>query len=503
MALAGDEIALRLKTEAETGRLAADLSIALPRSVVIALWGELGAGKSALARAFIRHRCDDRGLEVPSPTFTLSAMYECAEPIAHFDLYRLASADELEEIGIGEAMETGSVLIEWPELAEPLLTGECVHVRLDIVDQQERTATIRSSAANLAAISHALEVRRFVERHWAEDFERRPFAGDASTRRYERVTVAGESRLLMDMPAPDQQSGISEQVKSYRGTAQLADGVEAFLAIGELLAKRGFRVPEIFAAEPDAGLVLLEHLGEDGIIDPRGRPLPGRYVAAAALLGDLHASPWPRETRTDRGIVHKLPTYDAAAMMIEVGLLTEWYVSDLTGRPCTPSQQDRFTDIWRELISLVQQSPRTLVLRDFHSPNILWQAMADGRDRLGLIDFQDALLGPAAYDLASLGQDARVTVGVRLEAKIIETYVDKRRDADDGFDEAALRRDYAILAAQRATKILGGFVRLHLRDGKPEYRRHLRRMRTYLSRSLEHPVLDRYRQWCADVIKLQ
>src|SRR5690606_7542298 len=130
----------------------------------------------------------------------------------------------------------------------------------------------------------------------------------------------------------------------------------------------------------------------------------------------------------------------------------------------------------------------SLVLRDYHSPNLIWRPGASGLDRLGLIDFQDALLGPSAYDLASLAQDARVTVPPELETRTVDAYC-AARGRSDSFDEDAFRRDYAIMAAQRNSKILGIFVRLDRRDGKPAYLAHLPRIRAYLARALAHPAL--------------
>jgi aminoglycoside/choline kinase family phosphotransferase len=116
-----------------------------------------------------------------------------------------------------------------------------------------------------------------------------------------------------------------------------------------------------------------------------------------------------------------------------------------------------------------------------------------------LIDFQDAVFGPTAYDVASLAQDARVDISLNLEKAIIDAYVNARL-AKGNFDQIRFRQDYAIMAAQRATKILGIFIRLNERDGKPAYLAHLPRLRDYIDRSLKHPVLSQYREWFETVI---
>ncbi len=128
------------------------------------------------------------------------------------------------------------------------------------------------------------------------------------------------------------------------------------------------------------------------------------------------------------------------------------------------------------------------MLRDFHSPNIIWRADRVGHDRLGIVDFQDALVGPSAYDVASLAMDARVTIPPDIETETRDAYV-AARHAAGAFDEEGFLEAYAIMAAQRNSKILGIFVRLEKRDGKPYYLKHLPRIRDYLRRALTHPAL--------------
>jgi aminoglycoside/choline kinase family phosphotransferase len=135
------------------------------------------------------------------------------------------------------------------------------------------------------------------------------------------------------------------------------------------------------------------------------------------------------------------------------------------------------------------------VLRDFHSPNLLWLPDREGVARVGLLDFQDALMGPPAYDLASLLQDARVDVPEMMEITLLSRYTRARRAADADFDAPYFARLYATLGAQRASKILGIFARLDRRDGKPQYLRHMPRVWGYLQRSLAHPALAGLRTW--------
>jgi len=174
--------------------------------------------------------------------------------------------------------------------------------------------------------------------------------------------------------------------------------------------------------------------------------------------------------------------------------MLEWYLPD---RGVTPddSRRAEFITMWRELLSKPAAAVKTWVLRDFHSPNLIWLGERDGIARVGIIDFQDAVLGPAAYDLVSLLQDARIDIPEALELTLFSRYITARRETDASFDPAEFAALYAIMSAQRNTRLLGTFARLNRRDGKPQYLRHQPRIWTYLNRSLTHPALAPVRAW--------
>jgi aminoglycoside/choline kinase family phosphotransferase len=183
------------------------------------------------------------------------------------------------------------------------------------------------------------------------------------------------------------------------------------------------------------------------------------------------------------------------AFLIEAELLLDWYLVRADTAAAEPVRKE-FIALWREALAPAIDAPTTWVLRDYHSPNLLWLPDREDVARVGLLDFQDALIGPAAYDVASLLQDARVDVPESLEVALLSRYVRARRQ-DQRFDAVAFTRLYATLAAQRATKILGIFARLDRRDGKPQYLRHMPRLLTYLQRSLAHPALASLKAWYA------
>jgi aminoglycoside/choline kinase family phosphotransferase len=195
------------------------------------------------------------------------------------------------------------------------------------------------------------------------------------------------------------------------------------------------------------------------------------------------------------GYDHVLPPYDLDALMIEVELLVDWYAPHIAGQNFSGSVRGEFAHLWREVLGEIVAGPTTWTLRDYHSPNLIWLSDRGGLKRIGLLDFQDAVLGPPAYDVASLLQDARVTVPAELEIKLLGVYARERAAADPAFDMRAFARAYAIMGAQRATKVVGIFARLDKRDGKPAYLAHLPRVEAYLARNLNHPALLRLRTW--------
>ena len=227
-------------------------------------------------------------------------------------------------------------------------------------------------------------------------------------------------------------------------------------------------------------------------------PLEERYAAAVDLLAALHSVPKPDVLRVDASTMYRVPRYDIGAMLIEVSLLIDWF---LPFRDVTPGDALRadYRMLWRDALQPALAAPPTWVLRDNHSPNLIWLPHRDGIKRVGVLDFQDAVMGPAAYDVASLLQDARVDVPEALEIGLLTRYTRARLNEPD-FDAKSFTHLYALMAAQRASKILCIFARLDNRDGKPQYLRHLPRVWTYLQRALAHPALAPLSAWYRDNI---
>jgi N-acetylmuramate 1-kinase len=477
----------RLAGEDATVRLAADLARAARSGDLIALSGDVGAGKSTFARAFLRALAGNPELEVPSPTYTLLQAYDTTPPALHADLYRLHAENEADELGIEEALATAIVLMEWPQRAPELASGATLRVHL-MDAGPSRDVTIEARADAHARFSRSMMIREFLITHGSGDAERRSLAGDASSRSYETIHQ-GQNEPLILMNAPRMPDGppIRDGLP-YSRLAHLAESVTPFVAIGRLLSNKGFCAPAIHAADLDKGLLLISDLGRDGIVNADGVPIAERYIAAGALLAEMHHVSWPHLTEAEPGILHAIPAYSRRALLIETELFLDWYWFERRGTAPSESQRRQWVGAWNTLIDRLDGVEQSLVMRDYHSPNIIWRGEADGRDRIGLIDFQDAVIGPAAYDVASLARDARVDVPETLERDIVTTYASARR-AQGRFDEAEFHAAFSIMAAQRNAKILGIFIRLHRRDGKPAYLKHLPRVEAYFARSLQSEAL--------------
>ncbi len=249
----------------------------------------------------------------------------------------------------------------------------------------------------------------------------------------------------------------------------------------------------MIAVDPEARLLLQDDLGTETILEG-GAPIAERYLAAAELLAEKDKDVWTRSvTVSGQGAVD-IPPFDRRAMLVELSLAPDWYIRHATGADCPRHARDDFMALWEPLVDRLQAAEQGLVLRDVHSPNLLWQGGDDRRRRLGLIDHQDAMIGPAVYDLMSLATDVRTEVAADLRAAIKDRYAAVRAEAGS-FDRAAFEEAFALASAQRNTKILGGFARSAVRDGKDRYLKHLPRVRRLIAEALQHPVLLPLKLW--------
>ncbi len=477
--------------------LAADLANVLEPGDFIALAGDLGAGKTTFVRAMITYLANDAALEVPSPTFTLVQHYDLPRlRIVHADLYRVAGADELAELGLDE-MADSVVVMEWPDRAGNALPENRIDIAFTLNPRngtEHRIIRMEGRGTATARVGRLGAMLGFLEKAGFGAAARARIAGDASTRSYERMVQGGQRFILMNAFRKPDGPPIKRGLP-YSAIAHLAEDVTPFIAVANGLRERGFSAPKILAAHRDAGFIVLEDLGTEPIVagDPP-TPIPERYERAVDLLVALHRHRLPDTLPVAPQVEYRIPSYDLDAFLIEVELLIDWYLP-LRGAPHAAHTRSEFLSLWQDALRPALDAPKTWVLRDYHSPNLLWLKDRPGIAQVGLLDFQDAVLGPAAFDVASLLQDARVDVAEELEIALLGRYVQARRKLDKDFETDAFVRLYATLAAQRATKILGIFARLDRRDGKPQYLRHLPRIYTYARRALSHPALAALKGW--------
>ncbi|HDZ80137.1 MAG TPA: aminoglycoside phosphotransferase [Roseobacter sp.] len=281
---------------------------------------------------------------------------------------------------------------------------------------------------------------------------RQLLAGDASNRRYDRLTRPdGTSAVLMDAPADK------------------GEDVGPFMLIADWLGRQGFSAPKIYNADAENGFLLIEDLG-DGLFGKLMVETPEAtmhlYVAATDVLIQLqNTSPL------------KLAVCDTDWLIGATQLVFDWYAPD-------DGASTAFNTLFRPHAQRLDDVPRVVILRDYHAENLLWLPDRDGTAQVGLLDFQDALLGHPAYDLVSILQDARRDVAPDIQAAMIARYIDKSGTNAEDFYSA-----FALLGVQRNLRILGIFARLCLRDGKAHYVDLIPRVWAYIQRNLDHPDL--------------
>jgi aminoglycoside/choline kinase family phosphotransferase len=325
------------------------------------------------------------------------------------------------------------------------------------------------NAATMTAEARLLRRDRLLaEAGWGEA-DLRLLAGDASFRHYDRLTLGGKTAVLMDAPPP-------------------MENVRPFVRIGRLLKALGFSAPEIFAEDAEAGFLLLEDLGDQTYtreLDAGGDP-EALYALATDTLIALHRA-MPAAELAD------LPVFDDARALREVQLLLDWYWPAHFGTPAPGDVRAEFVAAWQQVLPKREAAPKNIALFDFHVDNLLVVKGRSGIAACGLLDFQDAVLAPVTFDLVSLLEDVRRNVPWDLMTRMIERYL----AANPAIDRDAYMAAYAIIGAQRNTRIAGTFARLLKRDGKPWYQRFMPRVWELVAHDIQHPVMAPVAAWYA------
>ena len=314
----------------------------------------------------------------------------------------------------------------------------------------------------------SLDIRRTAREKFVQanlgDVMLQPLKQDASFRRYFRVIGAKRPLLLMDAP-PEQEN------------------VDAFLHIANALEMLKLRPPRIQVSDVTNGFVLLEDLGEDTFtrLLANGANEQTLYAAAIDILIKLHHN-------ADAGQVDA-PAYNIETLQNEVSLFVDWY-APAQGLEISGQQRTEFLQAFGEVLDKLPTYKPTLVLRDFHVDNLM-RIKAGENHEYALLDFQSALIGHPAYDVMSLLEDARRDIDPILVSKMLARYF----AAVPANNSNAFRDWYSVLAMQRHLKVAGIFVRLNMRDGKPQYLKHIPRVIKLAAKHIGNPSLKPVSNW--------
>ncbi len=296
---------------------------------------------------------------------------------------------------------------------------------------------------------------------------REKLKSDASFRKYERLFLNQESLILMDAPVPK-------------------EDIRPFIKVANYLTKNGFSAPKIYAQDIENGFLILEDLGDNLYTSLLKNNFSEElefslYQEAINVLVKLRNTP-----------IIDLPLYDKNLLLKEVQLLTDWYLPNVAGVELTDSLVAQYNDIWSKLLDkLMKEEEKVVVLRDYHADNLIWLKERELSDRVGLIDFQDGVIGSPIYDLISLIEDARRDISPNNTKKLINYYIEANNIKNlDQFNFL-----YSVIAAQRNCKIIGIFARLTVRDSKPRYLDYLPRVWRHLDNDLSHSDLKALDNW--------
>ena len=302
---------------------------------------------------------------------------------------------------------------------------------------------------------------------------------DASFRSYERIITSNGSFILMDAPPEKEQT-------------------LPFIKVANFLRDSDLSAPEIIAQDSNNGFLLLEDFGNESF---------NNIFSGKSSLSNEISEDRIYEKAIDALIyLHKLPSpsialsnYDDVTLLKESNLFLDWYVSILNGETLSKDTQEEFNLILKHLLSLSKLFPNVVVLRDYHADNLIWLNERIAHRKVGLLDFQDAVIGSPIYDLVSLLEDARRDVSPALADAMIKRYL----QAFPNYSRKDFNTAYAILGLQRNLKIVGIFARQAAKHKNPSYLSMLPRVWRYIHNDLKHPLLLPFKQWLTKVVPTQ
>lgn len=316
---------------------------------------------------------------------------------------------------------------------------------------------------------------RFIADAGWGDATRDALAGDASFRRYTRLHMNGKSAMLMDAPPPK-------------------EDVCPFIHVTEMMRANGYSAPEIYAQDESLGFLLLEDFGDhlfSALLKKQADMELPLYSAATDLLAGMVklCAQYPD------GQQQSLPAYDNATLMREINLLADWFMPQHVGRAKALELRESYQAAWGQVFANVKIQMNVPVLRDYHADNLMWLDDREGVAKVGLLDYQDALLGDNAYDLVSFLEDIRRDVAPETVESCLNQFIE---ETGQGRDEFMTR--YAVLGAQRNSKIVGIFTRLCVRDNKPHYLDFMPKVWRWLEHDVSHHVMAPVKAWLDEYV---
>lgn len=457
-----------LTTEAATQQMAAQLAPYLVAGDVIALSGDLGMGKSVFARSILR-ALGCREAHIPSPTFTLVQTYmDTRLPTAHVDLYRLEDPQEIDALDLGDFLNHGVTLVEWPEKAPQVLPANTLHISFKAVDDTTRTLTFSGKGWEKRIAFAERSLARPVTPEGRLDYARAAtgeaiddvaiVAADASFRSYWRIQTSQGSRILMDAPPP-------------------LEDVVPFAQVSAYLNSVGIHAPAVYHTDTVKGYALLEDFGDTTMFEAmkRGDNMTALYEKAVDIL--IHLA---KQKPAD------VPAFSTQMYQDEVSLYADWYLPVVHGGATEPALRQQLRDMWLPLIAKINKTPKTTIMGDYHCQNlmVLPNGLDDTLACMGVLDFQGARVGTVAYDMVSLLYDVRFDVPADLRGHLIRRYVE---GLDGAVTMEAFMTALRLSGVQNLMRIAGIFTRLQHRDGKAAYGRYMPRLWGHLSELLAHP----------------
>ena len=465
-------------------KLAKELTPLLNEGGVMTLNGQIGAGKTALAKLVIHDLTQVPLEDIISPTFNLYHTYNKDNlEITHYDLYRIESEIELLEIDLNEAFTDKICIIEWADRFKDLLPKDRIEVTITCL-KNERLYKINPLGKFKDVVKNWAKIENFLSDLDINFTELQRLRGDASKRKYYRVKNLDNTMILMDATQ-------ESDMKSKTGPT---DGINDFIKIQEYLDSIDVRVPKLIARNKHDNIILEEDLGEYSYTDMLTKEnYVELYNPAIKTLIHISNINHPKNISTNSN-PHYLREFDLDTYLNEAEIFIDYYWPFIHGKQCNADKKKEFRDIMVGVYSNLTND-KTLMLRDFHSPNLLFLENENGYRKCAVIDFQDALFGHPLYDLVSLTNDARITIDEYQEKYLIELYKKDFPFNNFQFDSLSFMQQYHILGVQRSIKILGIFARLAILEANQNYLVHMPRIICYFKRIMQSGSIQALACW--------